>query len=175
MNISVAELIAFISFSVGLFLFLLGTCFDDARELILVLLGLVMALLPLQQLAFSIDSIPLNERVVVESRPIAEEGVTLDSSVSGFLWVRSSTTYVVMVEQDDGSSEALTMPAESVSVYEDVSSWDEAHVDKVKEGGVSYEGTFFGFPVKDTRESGGITTGITIEYHLHVPEGALSS
>lgn len=172
MSMDNVDLIVFIAVAIGLLCLLFGFCEESKSKSFraaLMALGLIIMLPFLQQRFFCIQTTPMNEKVVSESHPIAEDGVMLESSVSGFIGVRSDTNYVVLAEQEDGSIRTLTLNASSVSVYEDAPSWEDAHVDKVLEATASVEGTFFGVPVKDTQLSGNLFP----EYHIHVPEGAL--
>ncbi len=136
---------------------------------VMVLAGAAIVLVPLLQYLFCISRTPLDGKVVTESHPVTEDGVTLGTSVSGFLGVHSNTDYVVRFEDEDDSIQTITLRADSVSIFEDARSWDEARIDEVAEGVETVEGTFFGIPVKGTRVSGTLSP----EYELHVPEGAI--
>lgn len=162
-------LIIFSSFFVGFVCFCIGLGWESkarAFRALLIALGFAIMLLPLQQWFFSIQTTPVNEEVMTESYPIAEDGVSVEAT--GTMW-STRTVYVVMAEQEDGSIRSLTLNASLVTVYEDAASWEDAHVDKVLEATASAEGTFFGVPVSDTQVSGLLSP----EYHIHVPEGAI--
>lgn len=175
MSIDNVDLIVFMAVAIGLLCLLFDSGAESKFRGALMALGLAIILTFLQQRFFSIQTTPVNEKMVSESYPIAEDGVTLEtgmtlgSSISGFIGVNPNTNYVILSEQEDGSIRTLTLNASSVTVYEDVPSWEDAHVDKVLEATASVEGTFFGAPVKDTQFSGNFFP----KYHIHVPEGAI--
>lgn len=154
-----------VSLCTGLFCFCIGLDMETKARTFrgfLMALGLVMMLLPTQQLLFAIQYIPADEETVAESRPIAAGGVSVE--VAG-RW-GTYTRYVVMAEEDDGTVAALTLPASSVTVYEDVSSWEDARIDKTVKTTWLFGGTFFGVPVEDAWENGPY-------YRLHVPEASV--
>lgn len=172
MNITTVDGIVFLSISAGIILIVIGFLpgwKSRAYQALLIVIGLVIMLLPLQQRFFCIRMTSTNDDVVLESYPIAENGVSFENRFYGlFLGTgRSQDVYVVMAEQDDGSLDTLTLSASSVSVYEDTASWEGAHVDKVLVADGVAEGTFFGMPVNGAKV-GGVSSAV---YHIHVPEG----
>lgn len=159
-----AILITCASLTIGLTCFCIGFDMETkARRFrgVLIALGLVIMLLPIQQLLFAIQYIPADEETVAESHPIAAGGVSVE--VAG-RWA-THACYVVMAEEDDGTVEALTLTASSVTAYEDVPSWEDARVDEVYKTTWLFGGTFFGVSVEDAWGDGPY-------YRLHVPEGA---
>lgn len=169
MSMNNVDLFVLLTLAVGFTCFSFGLGAESktrAFRALLMVLGLAIVLLPLQQRFFCIQTTPVNEEMVSESYPIAEDGVSVEAT--GMMW-STRTVYVVIAEQEDGSIRTLTLNASLVTVYEDAASWEDAHVDKVLEATATVEGTFFGVPVRDTQVSGLLSP----VYQLHVPAGAI--
>ncbi len=132
--------------------------------LVLLAAAVIVAVLYQRLVCVRVIEKPQSEMMVTESYPIAEDGVSVEVVGGRYM---SSTWYSILTRKDDGL-EALTLPAYSVTVYEDASSWEEARVDELYEVTASAGGTFFGVPVEGTR----VTDARSPEYQIHVPKGA---
>lgn len=191
MDMTQVETIAIIMVAIGAIIAFLSYVFwhhgEKWSRLVAVPLALVAVTViaaPIQQ-ALCIRTEPAEGKMVEESWRIAEGGVSLATenvshSGMGILagkavvpvggGTSAVTRYNVMVKED--GSEGMKMKkldSDSVTVYEDAETWEDAHLDKVLTVESKVSGTFFGQTVSDT----GVSGNLVPDYEIHVPEGTV--